>query len=87
MPEACKCQLAKPCARVGRSFEPAALSRSPLRHLTLRAEVTSLLPCQHREDWGLDDPSGKSDEEFRVVRNLIHAKMKDLLRRLESGAV
>lgn len=46
-----------------------------------------LLPCQHREDWGLDDPSGKSDEEFRVVRNLIHAKTKDLLRRLESGAV
>lgn len=23
-----------------------------------------LLPCQHREDWGLDDPSGKDDEEF-----------------------
>lgn len=46
-----------------------------------------LLPCQHREDWGLEDPSGKSDEEFRAVRNLIHAKMKDLLRRIESGAI
>ena len=22
------------------------------------------LPCKHREDWGLDDPSGKSDAEF-----------------------
>ena len=22
------------------------------------------LPCKYREDWGLDDPSGKSDEEF-----------------------
>jgi len=23
------------------------------------------LPCSHREDWGLEDPTGKSDEEFR----------------------
>ena len=22
------------------------------------------LPCRHREDWGLDDPTGKSDSEF-----------------------
>lgn len=22
------------------------------------------LPCKHREDWGLEDPTGKSDEEF-----------------------
>ena len=23
------------------------------------------LPCKHREDWGLEDPSDKSDEEFK----------------------
>jgi len=29
------------------------------------------LPCRHREDWGLDDPAGKSDEEFiRVIRKI-----------------
>jgi arsenate reductase len=29
------------------------------------------LPCKHREDWGLDDPTGKSDEEFvRVIRQI-----------------
>ena len=22
------------------------------------------LPCSHREDWGLEDPTGKKDEEF-----------------------
>ena len=22
------------------------------------------LPCHYREDWGLDDPTGKSDQEF-----------------------
>ena len=25
------------------------------------------LPCSLREDWGLEDPSGKSDEEFRKI--------------------
>jgi arsenate reductase len=29
------------------------------------------LPCRHREDWGLYDPAGKSDEEFiRVIRKI-----------------
>lgn len=29
------------------------------------------LPCKRREDWGLDDPSGKSDDEFiRVIRTI-----------------
>lgn len=27
------------------------------------------LPCEYREDWGLDDPTGKSDDEFiKVIR-------------------
>ena len=29
------------------------------------------LPCKHREDWGLVDPTEKSDEEFiRVIREI-----------------
>ncbi|WP_444641560.1 arsenate reductase ArsC [Caproiciproducens sp. R1] len=29
------------------------------------------LPCKHRENWGLDDPTGKSDEEFvKVIRQI-----------------
>ncbi|MGX8710086.1 MAG: arsenate reductase ArsC [bacterium] len=29
------------------------------------------LSCQHRENWGLDDPTGKSDEEFvKVIRQI-----------------
>lgn len=32
-----------------------------------------LIPCSHREDWGLDDPTGKSDEEFvRVIQQILH---------------
>lgn len=36
------------------------------------------LPCSHREDWGLDDPTGKSDEEFREVMHAIEQKIMEL---------
>lgn len=36
------------------------------------------LPCKHREDWGLDDPTGKSDEEYLTVIQQIEAKIKQL---------
>ena len=45
------------------------------------------IPCQHREDWGLDDPSGKSDDEFRFVRKIIKDKITDLTHRIESGLI
>ncbi|ADL06092.1 arsenate reductase ArsC [Lacrimispora saccharolytica] len=36
------------------------------------------LPCKHREDWGLDDPTGKSDEEFIKVIRTIESKVNEL---------
>jgi arsenate reductase len=36
------------------------------------------LPCQHREDWGLDDPTGKSDAVFKETIRLIHEKIEAL---------
>lgn len=42
------------------------------------------LPCKHREDWGLDDPTGKSDEEFIVVIQLIESNILSLKRRLKT---
>lgn len=42
------------------------------------------LPCKHREDWGLDDPTGKSNAEFERTIKLIHSKMEDLQRRIIS---
>lgn len=41
------------------------------------------LPCEYREDWGLDDPSGKSDEEFEKVIKMIDLKIKKLIRVLQ----
>ncbi len=36
------------------------------------------LPCKHREDWGLDDPTGKSDEVFIEVIKAIESKVKEI---------
>lgn len=33
------------------------------------------LPCKHREDWGLDDPTGKGDDEFLLVIQRIEQKI------------
>lgn len=36
------------------------------------------LPCTHREDWGLEDPTGRSDEEFLRTISLIETKVKEI---------
>ena len=41
------------------------------------------LPCSHREDWGLEDPTGKADEEFLTVMDTIVEKVQDLARRIQ----
>jgi len=42
------------------------------------------LPSKHREDWGLDDPSGKDDEEFKRTAKMIEEMILDLKMRLEN---
>ncbi len=39
------------------------------------------IPCKERCDWGLEDPTGKSDEEFIKTANLIKEKVLDLMRK------
>lgn len=36
------------------------------------------MPCKYREDWGLEDPSGKTDAVFRKVIAEIEQKIKVL---------
>lgn len=45
------------------------------------------LPCKYREDWGLEDPSGKSDDEFIKVINTIEEKILDLKERIENKVI
>jgi len=34
------------------------------------------LPCKYRDDWGLDDPTGKSDEEYIKTIKLIEKNIR-----------
>lgn len=42
------------------------------------------LPCKYREDWGLEDPTGKSDDDFIYTRNKIKEKVEELVHRIKS---
>ncbi len=42
------------------------------------------VPCKHREDWGLDDPSGGPIEDFAATRDLIKARVIDLIDRIKN---
>jgi arsenate reductase len=45
------------------------------------------LPCKFREDWGLEDPSGKSDEAFNEVIDTIDARVQELSRRIQNNEI
>lgn len=46
-----------------------------------------LLPCKHREDWGLDDPTGKSNAEFEHTIKAIHSKIEALRVRIKNNTL
>ena len=43
------------------------------------------VPTKHREDWGLDDPSGGPKKGFEETRDLIKVKVMDLIDRVQKG--
>lgn len=43
------------------------------------------LPCKIREDWGLEDPTGKPDEAFMETISAIENKILNLADQLENG--
>jgi arsenate reductase len=43
------------------------------------------LPCSHREDWGLEDPTGKSEEAFLDTIRRIEANILQLKEALKRG--
>lgn len=49
--------------------------------------VCPYLPGKHVEDWGLDDPTGKSDEEFIDTAKTIEEKIKDLSKRIQNKEI
>ena len=49
--------------------------------------VCPFLDSNHEEDWGLEDPSGKSDEEFIKTAKAIEVKVKDLAERIKNNEI
>ena len=46
--------------------------------------VCPILPFKHKKyDWGIEDPTGKSDEEFVKVIEEIEGKLKDLIQEID----
>ena len=45
------------------------------------------LPCKYREDWGLDDPTGKGPEAFVETATTIEEKVLDLKRRIHEQQI
>lgn len=44
------------------------------------------LPCRHREDWGLEDPTGKPNEEFIKTIKAIEEKILALKASLQNAS-
>jgi arsenate reductase len=45
------------------------------------------IPNEHREDWGLEDPSGGPIEGYRNTRDLIKEKVADLVKRVKNEEI
>jgi arsenate reductase len=43
------------------------------------------VPALHREDWGLDDPSGGPKKDFETTREIIKNKVLELIERTNNG--
>ena len=56
--------------------------------VTMGCEVECpYLPSLHREDWGLDDPTGKPIEAFIETAKTIENKVIDLANRVKNGLI
>lgn len=45
------------------------------------------ISCQHREDWGLNDPTGKDDVEFSKTIHTIHEKILELTEKIKHNEI
>ena len=49
--------------------------------------VCPIAPSDYEEDWGLEDPTGKSDDEFKKTAGTIEGKIKDLSERIKNNQI
>ena len=64
-----------------KSQKPKTLDKLPPIDIaiTMGCEVyCPFLEAKYKDDWGLEDPSGKSDEDFKIVIDKIEKNIKNL---------
>jgi len=49
--------------------------------------VCPIIDSKLEEDWGIEDPTGKSDEEFIKTAKIIEEKVKDLAQRIKNNEI
>ncbi|HPF18823.1 MAG TPA: arsenate reductase ArsC [Anaerovoracaceae bacterium] len=49
--------------------------------------VCPFFPADYEEDWGLDDPTGKSDEEFKAVIRAIEENILKLAEKIRNNTL
>lgn len=49
--------------------------------------VCPFLPAKHTEDWGLEDPTGKSDQEFKKIAKKIEDNIKRLKEKIKNEEI
>ncbi len=72
------------------SQEPKTLDKLPPIDIaiTMGCEVyCPYLEAKYKEDWGLDDPTGKSDEDFKEVIEKIENNIKNLREDILKGKI
>ena len=45
------------------------------------------LPCRHREDWGLEDPTGQPGEAFEATIRAIEERILELRSRIQNRSI
>lgn len=49
--------------------------------------ICPFVPNKHMEDWGLEDPSGGSINNFIKTRYIIKTKVEELIKRVKNGEI
>lgn len=68
-----------------KSQHPKLLSDIPTVDIGVTMGCDAACPrilANHIEDWGLDDPTGKADEDFLIIIKDVEKKVKDLRERI-----
>ncbi|MPQ45309.1 arsenate reductase ArsC, partial [Clostridium tarantellae] len=72
---------------MNKTHKSKLISHVPKADIVIKMGCNVICPNilgNHIEDWGLEDPTGKSDEEFIKIAKIIEEKINDLAYRIKN---